>query len=571
MWLSVDNRVFPGQYFVIFPGGIVLLKVLLVEDHVMDVNLIRKSVDWDGLCLTLVGVASDGEAALTMEEQHRPDIIITDIVMPVRNGVSLAQAVREKRSAVRIIFISGHESFAFAQAGINSGVDAYLVKPILPERLNSLLERIVAEHIHEKRTMFEQKLFKEQLKENMPLLRGHFLNQMITSPVNSREALYRQLPFYGITLKEDHLRAIVFSQDCEIDKPETEEARQRLRLEISNTLGEIVSAMGAASAILNDRQDHFVLLLNRPEAMTEAELADFIQTIITNVSLTSAVSLTAGIGLEVNRYDELAVSYTSACDAIEQRFFIGSGHVIFHQDISPDETAVSKDRLFLEQARDDIRSAVIRGNSQELHRLIVLLQNRMLQTRLSPDIVRHYCVELISATIVKLSSVNALVAENVIASQKPYEFLCGNRTLGEIIDAVEEILEKICGLISRQFDDHNANIVTLVQRIINEKYNQTITVEQIADEIHFSRGYASHVFKKATGESIAHCLQNKRIEVAKELLQHSGHLISDIAQMVGFENASYFASVFKNETGISPKEYRIRNETCADDETSGQS
>ncbi|MDW7655820.1 MAG: AraC family transcriptional regulator [Bacillota bacterium] len=546
-----------------------MLKVLLVEDHAMDVNMIRKSVDWEGLCLTLVGIATDGEAALALEAQHRPDIIITDIVMPVRNGVSLAHAVREIRSDVRIIFISGHESFAYAQAGISSGIDAYLVKPIMPGLLNSLLERIVTEHIHEKRTIFEQKLFKEQLRENMPLLRSHFLNQMITAPGNSQETLYRQLSFYGITLKEDHLRAVVFSQDGEADELEPEETRQRVRLEISNAIKEIATSLGTSFSILNDRKDNFVLLFNRLESISDSDLSDFIRHIIANVSLACAVCLTAGIGLEVNRYNELAVSYASACDAIEQRFFIGSGHVIFHQDVFPGVTDVSKNMLFLEQSRDSIRNAVIRGNSQELHRLVVSLQNWILQTRLSPDLVRHYCVELVSATIVKLSGVNALVAENVIESQKPYEFMCGNRTLQEIFYAVEDILTNICNLISKRIDDHNANIVTLVQRIINEKYSQNITVEQIADEIHFSRGYASHVFKKSTGESIARCLQNKRIEVAKGLLQHSNHLISDIAQMVGFENASYFASVFKNETSISPKDYRIRNETHADEDSSG--
>lgn len=110
-------------------------KIFLVEDEQGVRKMMRDTVDWASAGVVFAGEAGDGESALPMIYETRPDILITDIRMPFMDGLALAENVRREFPDTRVIIVSGYDDFKYAQQAIRLGVDDYILKPVTPEKL----------------------------------------------------------------------------------------------------------------------------------------------------------------------------------------------------------------------------------------------------------------------------------------------------------------------------------------------------------------------------------------------------------------------------------------------------
>ena len=116
-----------------------MLKVFLVEDEIIVRQGLRDNMPWNHFGYEFVGEASDGEMALSMIERVRPDVLLTDIKMPFMDGLMLSKMVHQKYPDMKIIILSGHDDFEYAQEAINVGVDQYILKPITKVKLQKVV------------------------------------------------------------------------------------------------------------------------------------------------------------------------------------------------------------------------------------------------------------------------------------------------------------------------------------------------------------------------------------------------------------------------------------------------
>ena len=119
-----------------------MYKVFLAEDEIVVREGIRNTIPWAQTPYTLVGEAPDGEIALSMIEDTRPDILITDIRMPFMNGLDLSRNVKKILPRIKIIILSGHDEFEYAREAISIGVEEYLLKPVSSQDMLKTLDRI---------------------------------------------------------------------------------------------------------------------------------------------------------------------------------------------------------------------------------------------------------------------------------------------------------------------------------------------------------------------------------------------------------------------------------------------
>ena len=150
-------------------------KVFLVEDEVAAREGIRDNFDWKSAGFEFCGEAADGEIALPLIESLQPDVLITDIKMPFMDGLQLSKIVREHMPWVKIIILSGYDEFSYAQAAVKLGVTEYLLKPISVPDLNLTLHKVTDLLDHEKSEREYLKLLRDQVKDNLSLLREKFL------------------------------------------------------------------------------------------------------------------------------------------------------------------------------------------------------------------------------------------------------------------------------------------------------------------------------------------------------------------------------------------------------------
>lgn len=122
-----------------------MYKIFIAEDeHLIRESLKRMITEFSTfLPLGSIEDASDGELALSMIAEQKPDILLTDIRMPFMNGIELANEVKKLLPDIQIIFISGYDEFTYAKAAIQLQVAEYLLKPIKPNELQKSLEQII--------------------------------------------------------------------------------------------------------------------------------------------------------------------------------------------------------------------------------------------------------------------------------------------------------------------------------------------------------------------------------------------------------------------------------------------
>ncbi|MGN1031218.1 MAG: response regulator, partial [Butyricicoccaceae bacterium] len=120
-----------------------MIKILLVDDDFLVRTFLSRLTDWESHGYTLVGAAQDGEEALRMVEEYHPDIIITDVSMPVMDGIELIRRLRKGGNAARIVALSCHDDFDYVKEAMKLGADEYVLKNLLTEeRLLALLSEL---------------------------------------------------------------------------------------------------------------------------------------------------------------------------------------------------------------------------------------------------------------------------------------------------------------------------------------------------------------------------------------------------------------------------------------------
>ena len=119
-----------------------MLKVLVVEDEEMIRKGIVLAVDWAALDCVVVGEASNGAQALEAVERYDPSLIITDLKMPVMDGLEMLRQLREQGNNAFVIILTAYDSFSYAQTALRLGAVDFLLKPFHDGELEQAVTRL---------------------------------------------------------------------------------------------------------------------------------------------------------------------------------------------------------------------------------------------------------------------------------------------------------------------------------------------------------------------------------------------------------------------------------------------
>lgn len=119
-----------------------------------------------------------------------------------------------------------------------------------------------------------------------------------------------------------------------------------------------------------------------------------------------------------------------------------------------------------------------------------------------------------------------------------------------------KLLENFMDGFLRYSDTRHGNLINRCIQYMDAHYSQPLSLEQTASAIGLSPAYLSRIFRKETGITFNHYLNQLRITKAKDLLRHTNMRLLDIALLTGFEDQSYFTKVFRRTAGLSPSDYR---------------
>lgn len=140
-----------------------MIKLVVIDDEKWIRKLIINLLPVDKYPIKVVGEAEDGVEGLELITKERPDIILTDIRMPLLSGLDLIKELNTKLPKSRIIIISGYDNFDYAQTAIKFGVVDFILKPVEEKELDKAIQKAV-KHINRDDKLIKVKKLEQQVK-----------------------------------------------------------------------------------------------------------------------------------------------------------------------------------------------------------------------------------------------------------------------------------------------------------------------------------------------------------------------------------------------------------------------
>jgi len=136
------ERSFAAPHNAVWEGRHMRYSIFLVEDDIVAREGIRDLIDWASAGFEFCGEAPDGETALPLIQERRPEVVITDLKMPFMDGFQLCRALKASLPDTRLIILSGNDTFASTEEARAIGVTEYMLKPLAIQEFLVLLRRL---------------------------------------------------------------------------------------------------------------------------------------------------------------------------------------------------------------------------------------------------------------------------------------------------------------------------------------------------------------------------------------------------------------------------------------------
>ena len=276
-----------------------MTKVFLADDEIVIREGIRNSFPWHKTEYQLVGEAPDGEIALSMIRDTKPDILITDIRMPFMDGLELCRIVRQQMPWIGIIILSGYDEFEYARQAIQLGVKEYLLKPITAHELQQVLDRVNAQLLEEQANRGRGILPPRKEKVDL-FVKEKLLSTLYAEDAAANDAadVVRQLRTMGVLLTASRYIVVdaAFSpRDLGLD-----------------ALRELADSSGGIAHVSGNRTGGRVLLLGDNDRDAEERAYSFASSAITELEKTGCTDIRISIGETVSSPEEIVNSMKSA-------------------------------------------------------------------------------------------------------------------------------------------------------------------------------------------------------------------------------------------------------------------
>ncbi len=533
-----------------------MYKLIIVDDEEEVRRGIIETIKWDKFGFEIVGEAENGREALELIEENTPDVIITDISMPLMDGLQLAAAVQDEYPTVKIVILTGFDDFKFAQQAIKYGVIDYILKPILPKEISELMQKLKKQIDSE----IEEKNDKEKLKqhyyESMPVLKENFLMSLVSGRQGKDEA-ERKISDFDLRIKGSCFAAAALSIDSGSSQDMWDDSDTELmKFAVFNIAQEILDKRGNGEVFFFDNAPVIIAgVESTDKSAAFRKVFSLLEEIRQSVEKYLKFTVVIGLGSIYDSVERIAHSFESAVTALEYRLVLGGNKVIFADDLEPEITDTI---VFDENKERRLISSIKFGEKKDVFEAVALLFHDV-GKKASIKGFQLYFLEILAA-ISKLARVFQIdVTEILPHGSGFYADISRFETTDEMKEWIETLCSKLMDIISAKRVNTIQTMLEKAKDFIDENFDDhELSLQKLADVLFISPSYLSLIFKNEAGETFLKYLIRVRLEAAKELLNAPDVKITEVAERVGYPDISYFSYFFKKNFGVSPREYRSK-------------
>ena len=535
-----------------------MLKLLIVDDQKKDLEGISGILNWSGLGIELVGSATDGQEGLRKAVELEPDIVITDVIMPLMDGLAFMEAAHKSIPRTRFIITSCHDDFNYVRKALSMNAVGYVLKPIVASDLQEVVEKTVAACEAEKRKSLSDEYLEKRLKENLPALRDELLRNIAYGNLPDEGAVWDNIAFLGLEIARGMVFSVLYIEVDEYEGLSTSLSirdRHLLLVGVKFLIQENLSRRSRGYVVPVDESHVAVLVTDRKQDNAPQQyknLVDLASVLSDELKRDFSLSVTIGASAPVESLLEVERCFSQAKEAVRIKFQLGKGQVILGEDVLQSENCAE---YRSDQMLQALKTLLFSGDPSGVDGYV----EELIQTnggRISEAYTQFVCISALNFSQLVLMDLNESLNSVLGPDNRLFERLHRMETAVQIKDCMKETLTKIQTFVTNRTNLRNRHVVNKIEELVRERYATDLSIGGIAHEIYLSPSYASFIFKQENGISFTEYLTKYRIEKSREALKNPNYKIFEVAEMVGYNNKSYFCALFKERTGMTPKEYR---------------
>lgn len=522
------------------------LKIAIADDEQWICSLLVNLIHFEHLELELAGVANDGEELLALVEDASPDIVITDIYMPKKDGLECIRILKEKGVLCKFVIISGYRQFDYAYTALKYDVADYLLKPIVEDELNATLRRIVNDI-----RLSNKEAVHQDHKEAVQRL---FLSKTIYELAEKPMSVEQVNQTYCTGFDKGIFCVAAVKMDFLDKTREVLENVATLKRKIQSIVEQQFGRY-CHEILLETKFTEIIIIFNYSIGNSTAvkeQYPELLKAVNRSTDMFGDVNVTVCVGGEREDISEIVESREEALHVCWVRRTKGTGRVLFWK---ADEALPPVFGQKLEVLNQRMKKASEMLDWTEFERCVQEF------FALPSRVIGHYEGKMFLRTNKDyLFSVNRELIQNFGDIDNMYFETRRVCNMANTLEEYEEVYLSQCQHIFDQISElstnHKTRQVRMARAYVEQNYMEDIGLDEVAMAVDLSPAYFSFIFKQETGQNFIVYLTDLRIKKAKELLKSSMMTVREVGEAVGFTDQRYFSKTFKKVVGIKPTEYR---------------
>ncbi len=521
-----------------------MYKVLLVDDEPSAIERLSM-MDWNRFGFSVCGTAQNGEDALEIIKLCDPDLVVTDLKMPVIDGLKLISICNEiLNSNAKFVILSGYGEFAYAREAMKYNAAGYILKPFVDTELEETISKI-AQQIRNDR-------MNREFTENRLAFVARQTFRRITEGEVKPQLLERAAMFLGIS-NNDTIKCLLINAgmnktgDNAADAGAVRSQKTQARNLLESAIGEY------GYNLFEDGEGRFGLILceRMPFYNTigsfASKLAGRLKALTGGPVLLSLSAPAAGVAMlpEIYRQSRIAQDFA---------WFSGEGCFVRYEEI----LNKNMDNLPCTEKPLDLMEVVSRETPDRIASTVRQFFRGFMENMKAPDSVRAF-VRNFEFEAVKLIGGLGGGPEDLTRISADFDKVVESLTIKRLQDSFQDLCLQLAAKINLLKQNCDRDIVSELKNYIRSNFNRDITLKELASVFYMNPVYLGQLFKKSTGKQFNEYLHEVRIEEAKKLLKRTGMKISEIALAVGYNDPKYFLCKFRSIAKQAPSDYKLNN------------
>ncbi|MEG1779803.1 MAG: response regulator [Clostridium sp.] len=524
-----------------------MIRTIIADDDFLVRSYLKQLNAWEKAGYRIVEDCRDGEEALAAVENLGPDVVITDISMPVMNGIELIRRIRKQNQSVYIMVLSCHDDFEYVKEAMQLGADEYVLK-------NSLNEETLFKILDEtKRRMISRKEDNRESDESGRLiemgrhtLKYHFFNGLLAGSFSPEETEQKRVEA-GICAK--YMNSAVINM-CIIKWAELKGRITELELEqySQRFLQKVLQQLKG-----NEEESAYVESVYLGEGvfccfldLSEERRSSVMRQRLTGVATTcfrcckdENYDFEVGVSNICFGKEGIRQAYQQAREMIKFSFYEDGGILYYEENAQLGKILPKEAEKLLSEVDGFVECHQYENLKRAFEKLVEICRKQHVDSRL----VLHW-----------LKSMDQKL--RIERTQAQY---AGIVKIEQLMEVCEDYRRKLFMDSQTTIPDHVGPAVRAVVEYLREHYKEPIGLTEAAETVSLNPAYLSYLFKQELGYGFSNYLLELRMECAKALLRSTNYKVKDVVMQSGFNDYHYFSKTFKRLNGVSPIDYRKEN------------